>query len=72
MSNLHLSNYLVDEFNTFKKYKNEDFCKIINRGYHFIIITLLKHYLVCTFFDNQIDVRKCERKFGSLRILIVR
>ena len=45
--------------------------KLLIVRYHFIIITLLKPYLVCTFFDKQIDLRKCERKFGSVRILMV-
>ena len=47
------------------------FVKLLIVRYHFIIITLLKTYLVSTFFDKQIDVRKCERKFGSVRIHFV-
>ena len=47
------------------------FVKLLIVRYHFIIITLLKPYLVCTLFDKQIYVRKCERKFGSVRIHLV-
>ena len=54
-----------------KNIKMEIFVKFLFVRYHFIIITLLKPYLVCRFFDKQIDVKKCERKFGTVRILMV-
>ena len=45
--------------------------KLLIVRYHFIRITLSEPHLVCTFFNKWIDVRKCERKFGSVRILLV-
>ena len=45
--------------------------KLLIVRYHLIIITLSKPHLVCTLFDKWINVRKCERKFGSVRILLV-
>ena len=45
--------------------------KLLIVRYHFIRITLSKPHLVCTLFDKKINVRKYERKFGSVRILLV-
>ena len=47
------------------------FVKLLIVRYYFIRITLSKPHLVCTFFHKYIDVRKCERKFGSVRTLLV-
>ena len=47
------------------------FVKLLIVRYYFIRITLSKPHLVCTFYHKYIDVRKCERKFGSVRTLLV-
>ena len=35
-------------------------------------ITLSKPHLVCTFYNKQINAKKCEWKFGSVQILMAR
>ena len=47
------------------------FVKLLIVRNHFIRITSSKPHLVCTLFNKLIDVRKCETKFGSVRLLLV-
>ena len=47
------------------------FVKLLILRYQFIGITLSKPHLECTFYDNQINVKKNELKFGSVQILLV-
>ena len=47
------------------------FVKLLIQRYQFIGITLSKPYLVCTFYNNQINAKKYEWKFESVQILLV-
>ena len=52
MSNIYSANYLDNEFNTFKKYKNGDICKIINREISFNNNHLVETSFSVYFFDK--------------------